>query len=105
MQYIYDNKLTGGFFINGEGIKKFSVQIIDYGSDIVDLCNKEISWIERYKSYIGDYGTQHGYNQTRGGDIPFVGRDHPLYKEIIPSKLRKLISAGNNAREIAEEVN
>ncbi len=105
IKYVYDNKQTGGFFVNRDGIKLFSVQVIDFGANIIDLCRKEINWIKKYKSYIGEYGTQYGYNQTRGGEVPFVGRDHPLYKEVNPSKLKDLIISGYNAREIAEEIN
>ncbi len=104
VKYIYEDKFKGGSFVDSTGIEKFGVEVIDYGQNIDDLCNKEKYWIAQYKSYIGDYGTQFGYNQTKGGDSPFIGKDSPLYIQIDRKILRELIRIGHNREELAKEL-
>lgn len=101
VKYVYEDRFKGGTFVDCNGIEKFRVDIIDHAQNIDDLCNKEKYWIAHYKSYIGDYGTLFGYNQTKGGESPFIGNDSPLYIQIDRKKLRELIRIGYNSEEIA----
>lgn len=104
VKYIYEDKFKGGSFVDNTGNEKFGVEVIDSAHNIDDLCNKEKYWIAQYKSYIGDYGTQFGYNQTKGGESPFIGKDSPLYIQIDSKILRELIRIGYNREEIAREL-
>lgn len=101
VKYINENKFKRGSFVDSRDVEKLGVEIIDYAQNIDDLCNKEKYWIAQYKSYIGDYGTQFGYNQTKGGESPFIGKDSPLYIQIGRKILRELIRIGYNREEIA----
>ncbi len=104
IRFIPDDTINGGYFVDKHDIKKFIVEIIDYGKNIEDLCEKEKKWIEHYKTYIYDWGTQFGYNQTRGGEAPFIGEENPQYKHIDEEQLKSLIKSGYNAWEIADEL-
>jgi len=102
VKYVYLDRLNRGYFADCNGVKQFSVEVIDQGRNIVDLCSKEEYWIAQYKSYVGDYGTQFGYNQTKGGESPFIGKNSPLYREIDINLLRELIIKGYNRDKIAK---
>jgi len=49
--------------MNFHGIENFSVEKLDVGKDKLDLCEKEIMWIEKLKTLSPD-----GYNISKGGD-------------------------------------
>lgn len=101
VKYIYEDQFKGGFFVDSIGIKKFGVEEIDYVQNIDDLCDREKYWIAQYKSYIGDFGTRFGYNQTKGGEPFLFGEDHPFYIKIDRNRLRELIRTGYSGGEIA----
>jgi len=103
-KYQYEDRFKDGYFVDNNNIKKFSVKVIDQGNSNEDLSNKEKYCIAQYKSYVGDYGTRFGYNQTRGGEFPFTGKESPLYKDIDRKLLRALIKKGYNREEIAKEL-
>ena len=104
VKYQYENRFKDGYFVDTNNIKKFSAEVIDQGKSIEELRNKEKYWIAQYKSYVGDYGTLFGYNQTRGGEFPFIGKESPLYIEIDKKLLEALIKKGYNRKEIAKEL-
>lgn len=66
------------------GKNSFKWEVIDYANSQDELNNKEIFWIDYYKSYISRYDSN-GYNMTLGGE----GRAGYTHSEETKNKIRE----------------
>lgn len=92
---------------------EFTIQVIDYTTDLIDHCIKEKYYIELYKTYVYDYfilehqeiKPLYGYNLTRGGTgLPALyGFLNPRYIHVPEDELKKMIKLGYFTQDIANE--
>lgn len=88
---------------------EFFIELIRYCPDVDSINEAEIEEIESHKSFIFKYGTDYGYNLTRGGGaspIPKIGqrgKKHWRWINIDERLLIELIKKGFLIREIAGE--
>jgi len=94
---------------------EFTIEVIDYARDFIELGEKEKGFINKYKTFIYDHFTiinnefipLYGYNLTRRGYSrpTLYGFLSPRYINIPKDDFKKLITLGCRTQEIAREFN
>ena len=94
---------------------EFTIEVIDNANDFIGLGEKEISFINKYKTFIYDHFALvnnefiplYGYNLTRGGygRPALYGFLSPRYINIPIDDFKELITLGYRTQEIALEFN
>lgn len=82
--------------INKYGFDNFKWEIIDYASDIKDLNEKEIYWIEFFKCNTRKYGYKYGYNLSPGGAL-FT------QKKALTEEHKRKIGLANKNKKLSQE--
>jgi len=105
---------TNESFSSTDG-NEFTIEVIDNAKDFIELGEKEINFINKYKTFIYDHFTLinnefiplYGYNLTRGGygRPALYGFLSPRYINIPKDDFKKLITLGYRTQEIAREFN
>lgn len=100
----------------------FEWEIIDYGNSDDELSQKEMFWIDHYKSYIGRPDA-HGYNMTLGGEGGMgyrhteeakakmsehwkgirVGENHPMYGRNHTEEARTKMSKAHKGKKLSDK--
>jgi len=94
---------------------EFTIEVIDNAKDFIELGEKEISFINKYKTFVynhfrlinNEFIPLYGYNLTRGGlSKPVLyGFLSPRYIYVPKDEFKKLITLGYRTKEIAREFN
>ncbi len=105
---------TNESFSSTDG-NEFTIEVIDNAKDLIELGEKEISFINKYKTFIYDHFALvnnefiplYGYNLTRGGygRPALYGFLNPRYINIPIDDFKGLITLGYRTQEIALEFN
>lgn len=88
------------------GKKKFIIKELSKTYNVYETNRLERYYIAKFRTYIRLYGTEFGYNVSKGG-VQFVpsGESHPNYIIIKADDLERLIQCGFFKEEIARELN
>ncbi len=94
---------------------EFTIEVIDNAKDFIELGEKEINFINKYKTFVYDHFRLinnefiplYGYNLTLGGygKPVLYGFLSPRYINIPRDEFKKLIALGYRTQEIASEFN
>jgi len=92
---------------------EFTIQVIDYSTDLINHSNKEKYYVEFYKTYVYKYFAfenqeikpLYGYNLNQGGTgYPVLyGFLNPRYVKVPEDELKKMIKLGYFTQDIANE--
>lgn len=82
-------------YVEKYGKDVFTVEVIDTASSIEELNEKEIFWIDHYRTFVG-FSDSNGYNSSLGGT------DNPMFNEVIKIKHDNKMRSADVRKRISE---